>query len=184
MKRSCSLSLLLALAVPAVPAVAWAQAATFALNRYNPSERGSDWFVNESLDLRGHLRPFLGLVGDWSYKPLVLYDTNGDEVESIVRHQVYAHVGGGVILWERVRAAASLPVLIYNRGASAAVADGTYTGAGNKDLDYKGKAITVISENGPEITIIDCEGEGRGFWFHTNEGENSVLSGFTITLPL
>jgi OOP family OmpA-OmpF porin len=27
----------------------------FAVNRFEPSERGSDWFTNESLDLRGHM---------------------------------------------------------------------------------------------------------------------------------
>jgi len=61
------------------------------------------------------------------------------------------------------------------------VADSTWTGPGNKNLDFKGKAITVKSENGPENCIIDCEYEGRGFYFHTNEGVNSVVSGFTIT---
>jgi hypothetical protein len=61
------------------------------------------------------------------------------------------------------------------------VANGTYTGAGNKNLDFGGKAITVISENGPNNCIIDCEGNGRGFWFYSGEGSNSILSGFTIT---
>jgi TolB protein len=61
------------------------------------------------------------------------------------------------------------------------VADGTYTGEGNKDLDLLGKAITVKSENGPENCIIDCEGSGRGFVFYHHEVEESVVSGFTIT---
>ena len=61
------------------------------------------------------------------------------------------------------------------------VSDGTYKGEGNKNLDFKGKAITVRSENGPDSTIIDCEGEGRGFHFHNGEGNNSILSGFKIT---
>lgn len=60
------------------------------------------------------------------------------------------------------------------------VADGTYTGEGNKNLDFKGKEITVQSENGPGSTIIDCENNGRGFYFHSGEGKNSVVSGFTI----
>jgi parallel beta-helix repeat protein len=66
-------------------------------------------------------------------------------------------------------------------GDTVLVANGTYTGTGNKDLDFYGKAITVQSENGPENCIIDCEGSGRGFYFHSNEGEDSVVSGFTIT---
>lgn len=65
-------------------------------------------------------------------------------------------------------------------GDTVLVADGTYTDVGNKDIDFGGKAITVQSENGPEHCIIDCEGTGRGFYFHTSEGENSVVFGFTI----
>jgi hypothetical protein len=61
------------------------------------------------------------------------------------------------------------------------VADGIYTGPGNKDLDFKGKAIVVRSENGPENCMIDCEGNGGAFYFHANEGEDSIVSGFTIT---
>ncbi len=65
-------------------------------------------------------------------------------------------------------------------GDTVLVADGTYTGAGNKNLDFKGKAITVRSENGPENCIIDCENNGRGFYFHSGEGEDSVVFGFSI----
>ena len=65
-------------------------------------------------------------------------------------------------------------------GDTVLVADGTYSGNGNKNLDFKGKAITVISENGPYATIIDCEGEGHGFNFHSGEGQGSVVSGFTL----
>lgn len=61
------------------------------------------------------------------------------------------------------------------------VADGVFTGLGNKDLDFNGKAITVKSKNGPENCIIDCEDAGRGFIFGSSEGPDSVLSGITIT---
>ena len=59
----------------------------------------------------------------------------------------------------------------------------TYTGDGNWDIDFWGKAITVRSEAGPSRTTIDCTGhEGhRGFYFHRSEGPSSVLCGFTIT---
>lgn len=43
-------------------------------------------------------------------------------------------------------------------GDIVVVADGTYTGPGNKDLDFKGKAITVRSLNGPQNCILDFEG--------------------------
>src|SRR5512139_3661686 len=110
MTRSRSIPVVIALAAMTAPAVAQAQdqAETFALNRYEPSERGSDWFANESLDLRGHLRPALGVVGDWAYKPLVLYKDD-EEYAKIVEHQLFVHVGGSLVLWDRLRLGANLP---------------------------------------------------------------------------
>ncbi|KPK72150.1 MAG: hypothetical protein AMJ79_15935, partial [Phycisphaerae bacterium SM23_30] len=65
------------------------------------------------------------------------------------------------------------------------VADGVYQGHGNRDIDFKGKSITVRSENGPEVCIIDCEGDEsdphRGFRFHRGENNYATLDGFTIT---
>jgi len=66
-------------------------------------------------------------------------------------------------------------------GDTVLVADGTYTGTGNKDLDFLGKALLVTSENGAETCIINCQNDGRGFYFHSGEDSLSVLSGFTIT---
>ncbi len=61
------------------------------------------------------------------------------------------------------------------------IADGTYVGTGNKNLDFRGKAITVRSESGdPSLCIIDCEGDGRGFYFHNEENPASVVEGFAI----
>ncbi len=65
-------------------------------------------------------------------------------------------------------------------GDEVIVCDGTYTGAGNKNLDFHGKAITVRSANGPDNCIIDCEESGRGFHFHSGETDASVLNGLTI----
>jgi predicted outer membrane repeat protein len=65
-------------------------------------------------------------------------------------------------------------------GDTVLVADGVYTGQGNKNLDFLGKAIVVRSENGPEVTVIDCENDGRGFHFHNSEGSDSQVEGFTI----
>ena len=71
-----------------------------------------------------------------------------------------------------------------NDGDTVLVADGTYTGPGNRDIDFLGKPITVRSESGPENCIIDCNGTQedphRGFYFATNEDINSIIRGFTI----
>src|SRR5450432_657768 len=81
------------------------QSAGFSVNHFDPSERGSDWFVLESLDLRGHMRPAIGVVGEWAYRPLVKTDQDGNFQRSIITHQVVIHPGASLVLWERLRLA-------------------------------------------------------------------------------
>ncbi|MHC4501269.1 MAG: right-handed parallel beta-helix repeat-containing protein, partial [Planctomycetota bacterium] len=62
----------------------------------------------------------------------------------------------------------------------------TYRGLGNRDISFKGKKITVSSTDphDPLIvdsTILDCERGGRGFVFNSAEGQDSKLTGLTIT---
>ncbi|MHC4085195.1 MAG: right-handed parallel beta-helix repeat-containing protein [Planctomycetota bacterium] len=66
------------------------------------------------------------------------------------------------------------------------IATGRYTGSGNRNINFRGKAITVRSTdpNNSQIiseTVIDCEGQGRGFAFYMGEKADSTLSGLTIT---
>ena len=65
----------------------------------------------------------------------------------------------------------------------------TYTGTGNVDLDFKGKAITVRAIEPRDFytvttTVIDCQASSankhRAFYFHTGEDANSVVKGLTI----
>jgi hypothetical protein len=66
-------------------------------------------------------------------------------------------------------------------GDAVIVADGVYTGAGNKGLDFEGRLITLRSADGPDSCVIDCEGSGRGFRFRSGETLDAVIQGFTIT---
>jgi len=63
-------------------------------------------------------------------------------------------------------------------GDTVLVADGVYENV-SASINFNGKAIVLISENGPENCIIY-----RGGWvvkFNSGESYNSILSGFTIT---
>ncbi|MBN1552200.1 right-handed parallel beta-helix repeat-containing protein [bacterium] len=60
------------------------------------------------------------------------------------------------------------------------VSQGIYSGLGNTDIDFSGKAITVASETSAALCIIDCQGDCRGFHFQNGETSLSVLQGFTI----
>jgi hypothetical protein len=71
-------------------------------------------------------------------------------------------------------------------GDTIELTDGTFTGEGNRDIDYLGKAIAVRSQSGnPDVCVIDCEGSAadphRGFHFHSGDGPASVLEAVTIT---
>ncbi|MCK4512497.1 right-handed parallel beta-helix repeat-containing protein [bacterium] len=65
------------------------------------------------------------------------------------------------------------------------LADGTFDGTGNRDLDFLGKAITIRSQSGdPEACIINCGGDEfdphRAFWFHSGEGSSSVVQDISV----
>ena len=77
-------------------------------------------------------------------------------------------------------------------GDEVVLQPGNYTGNGNRDISFGGKAITVRSTDPDnwtivEATIIDCQSNYftikhyRGFYFHDNETNASVLTGLTIT---
>ncbi len=65
-------------------------------------------------------------------------------------------------------------------GDTILVADGIYSGEGNKDLDFRGKKVHLKSAGGPDKCVIDCENDGRAFLFHCNETKASVVEGFTL----
>jgi hypothetical protein len=91
-----------------------------------------------------------------------------------------------------------------SNGDIVVVDQGTYSGDGNTNLDFHGKAIIVISQvdpNNPDPavianTVIDCGSDvnlppdssqepgggtaNRAFRFHSGEGSNSKVIGFTI----
>jgi outer membrane protein OmpA-like peptidoglycan-associated protein len=104
-----------------------AQHAGFALDRYDPSERGSEWFVLDTLDFRGRAKLSLGGVADYSWKPLVFYDADGKEAQALVEHQLYLHVGGSLVLWDRFRLGINLPVAALVKGQPGNIG-GTYYG--------------------------------------------------------
>jgi len=73
-------------------------------------------------------------------------------------------------------------------GDTVEVLPGTYTGKGNRDIELRGKAITVRGRGGPDETIIDCRGASeeasrpghRGFYIHEAETARTCVEGFTI----
>lgn len=72
-----------------------------------------------------------------------------------------------------------------SEGDSVLLADGVYSGPGNRDLRFFGKAITVSSAAGdPALCVIECGGSvaeyHRGVAFVDGEDPSTVLAGITI----
>jgi predicted outer membrane repeat protein len=64
---------------------------------------------------------------------------------------------------------------------------GRFTGPGNRDIDLKGKVITLRSSSGPRHCVIDCNGTGSdnhyGLYIHDNSGPRffqPLIEGLTI----
>ena len=85
-----------------------------------PSERGSDWFANESNDYRGKLRLALGAVGDYGYRGLVGSRNPDHSIRaSVLRNQVLVHAGFALVIAERLRLGVSMPIQLHAFGHEA-----------------------------------------------------------------
>ena len=125
----------------------------FVLDRFEPAERGSEWFVLDSLDLRGRLRPAAGVVGSWAHDPLVVYDIDGNYVSSLVEHQLFVHPGASLVLWNRLRGAISMPVAVYQTGAPIVIGTKAYAPPSSAAGDLRLAAdVRLFGEHGKALT--------------------------------
>lgn len=153
--------------------VVHAQSKGFAINRFDTAEHGSDWFAGESLDLRGKGRPALGLTLDYGHKPLVIYEANGDERAAIVAEQLYAHVGGALVLADRVRFGVNLPIALWQDGESGTfngmtLASSSRTAVGDLRLAAD---VRLLGEYGDVATLA------VGLQVHLPTGDQQAFTG-------
>src|SRR5580700_1755912 len=99
MKTLASLAALLVATTASGLAIAQ-QAKGFALDAFDPAERGSDWFAADSLDLRGFMRPAAGIVADWAHEPLVLANPDGSIRTVFVSDQAIVHPGASLVMFD------------------------------------------------------------------------------------
>jgi hypothetical protein len=67
-----------------------------------------------------------------------------------------------------------------SEGDTVLVAPGCYRGEHNRELDFGGTGVLLVSESAADHTIMDCEGAGRGFRFDSGEDSLAVVEGFTV----
>ncbi len=121
----------------------------FTLDRFQPSPAGDRFFDVQGGDPGGHLAPRLMILGDYAYRPLVLYRNNGDdEVGTVVSSRLLLHLGGSLALWNRLWISASMPLALLTDGKSQTT--GTFgvsspSGAAAGDLRF-GLRLRLLGE--------------------------------------
>jgi OOP family OmpA-OmpF porin len=150
-----------------------AQSKGFALDRFDRATSGSDWFAGESLDFRGDPRPALGLTLDWAHKPLVLYDAQGREAAALIENQLYSHVGGSFVLWNRLRFGANLPLALWQTGQNATLGATTIASSRSATIgDLRlGADVRLLGEYGDAFTLA------LGVQAHLPTGSQSAYTG-------
>ena len=130
----------------------------WAASSFEPSERGSDWFANESNDYRGKFRLAFGAVGDYGYRGVISgYHSNGEVKSSLLRNQVLLHTGASLVLADRLRLGLSVPIQLYaDAGRNATVNGVTYVGPLHEQSvgDLRGSIdLRVAGVYGDPITL-------------------------------
>ena len=156
------------------PSGALAAPPGFSVNRFEPSERGSQWFVLDSLELRGSGRPALGAVLDYQYRPLAVYDSNGSVRAAVVGHVLTAHIGGSVVLWDRLRLGATLPVVLYTDGDPGTLRGTTYAAPSSGQAIGDGRLGVDLRMFGASADVLTMAIGGR-LWLPT--GSTSSYTG-------
>ncbi len=143
--------------------------------QYSTSVDGVDWSSDWHLGQGSHSIPLDSVSG------VCYVRFRGTEV-LIDNLEVFLNSSPATIEVPRDFATIQQAIDAASYGDIIGVSPGTYTGNGNWDINFKGKAITLRSSSGAGRTTIDCAGiEGhRGFYFHQGEDRNSVVRGFTI----
>ena len=103
-----------------------AQAQTFSIDRFQPAPAGDRFFGVQGGDPGGDLAPRLMLLGDYAYKPLVLYSDSGNQEQgAVVSNRMLLHIGAGLSLWNRLWVSANMPLALVSNGHDQTVADGS-----------------------------------------------------------
>ena len=146
-----------------------------ALNRYEPAERGSEWFANESLDFRGAFRPAFGITGDYAHAPYVLLNRDGSENTVVIANTTYVHLGAAFVLFQRLRIGMSLPIAVAQDGNDKTVGGRSFvapTKGGIGDLRIAAD-LRLLGEYGDPFTLAI----GGRVWVPTGDATQYIGDG-------
>jgi len=92
--------------------------------------------------------------------------------------------GASVIRVPVDQSSIQLAYLFASPGDTILVADGIYSGPLDRDMEFVGKAISLISENGPERTVLDFQASAsdthQGLVISNVQDSKVLIEGFTL----
>ena len=125
---------------------------TLVLDRFQPAPAGDRFFGVQGGDPGGHLSPRLMLLGDYAYKPLVLYQGDNQEIGAVVKNQLVLHVAAGISLWDRLWVFADMPLALLNNAESVGGLPAPPSGVAAGDL-RAGLRVRLLGENRSLATL-------------------------------
>jgi OmpA-OmpF porin, OOP family len=154
----------------------------FALDQFNPAPAGDRFFGTQGGDPGGHVSPRFMLLGEYAYRPLVLYEQNGDDrVGNVVSDQLFLHLGAGLSLWQRLSLSVDLPIALLNEGGSPASGAQAFTspnGAALGDLRL-GARVRFLGEPDSAFQL----GVSGYVWLPTGDQDSFAGDGSVRGLP-
>lgn len=170
-----------ACAAYASPAFAQSQE-RFALDQFEPAPAGDRFFGVQGGDPGGHVNPRAMLLGEYAYRPLVLYRNDGDDrVASVVSDQLFAHVGVGLGLWQNLSVSLNLPIALLTSGDSPSaggLAFSSPSGAALGDLRLGARYRLLGTASGPVQLSL-----AASLWLPTGDRDKFAGDGSVRGLP-
>ena len=128
----------------------------FTLDQFQPAPAGDRFFGVQGADPGGHLLPRLMVLGDYAYKPLVLYRSSDNQaIGNVVANNLVLHVAAGLSLWDRLLISVNLPIALVTSGDSQTVGGvsiSSPSGAAVGDL-RAGLRLRLLGEARSAITL-------------------------------
>jgi hypothetical protein len=152
-------ALLIAALVVAWAAPANAQDARFAADRFSPSERGSEWFANESLGFHGPKPIRVGVVSSYGEKLFSVRDSSGARIGSPLRNDCVLHLGADATVFDFVRIGLDLPFQAVSAGHTVEGIRSPDRAQGLGDLRFGADARVIGKDQGPFRLAV-----GAQFW--------------------
>jgi outer membrane protein OmpA-like peptidoglycan-associated protein len=154
--KTKTLLLTAAFAVSIAPAARAQSVTGFQADRFNPSERGSEWFALDTLDMRGDVRPAVGVVGEWASGVYRLKNADGSAGTTIVDQQMYFHAGASLVLANFIRLGINVPINVLDTGTTGTNTSGqTVYAPSNPGLGDSriGADIRLVGQYGSPFTL-------------------------------